>query len=138
MPANTGDAGARIDAIVAKIGGWRGEALQRARQLIVDVDPDCVEEIKWVKPSNPDGVPTWNHDGIICTGEAYKDKVKLTFADGAALDDPHGLFNASLGGNRMRAIDITEGTEFDAQAFKALIKEAVDHNKAKTAARKKR
>jgi hypothetical protein len=138
VAADTGDAGARIDAIVVKVGGWRGETLRRARQLILDAVPDCVEEIKWVKPSNPDGVPTWNRDGIICTGEVYKDKVKLTFAEGAALDDPHGLFNASLGGNKTRAIDIAEGTELDAPAFTALIEEAVDHNRAKAEARKQR
>ena len=121
-----------IDARIAALGGWRGEALARVRALIKAADPDVVEEIKWRKPSNAmSGVPTWSHGGIICTGETYKDKVKLTFARGAALDDPSGLFNASLDGNTRRAIDIREGDQLDGKAFTALIREAVAANIAK-------
>src|SRR6476620_11993515 len=101
---------------------WRGETLRRIRSLIREVDPDAVEERKWKKPSNSDGVPTWSHAGMICTGETYKDKVKLTFAKGAALADPDGLFNASLDGGTRRAIDVKEGDEIDGEAFKALIR----------------
>ena len=117
-----------IDAIVARIDDWRGPVLERMRRLIREADPEAVEEIKWRKPSNPAGVPTWSHHGIICTGETYKGKVKLTFAKGAKLHDPHGLFNGSLGGNTMRAIDIFEGEEVDSAAFKALVREAVALN----------
>ena len=121
-----------IDARIAALGGWRGEALARVRALIKAADPDVVEEIKWRKPSNAmSGVPTWSHGGIICTGETYKDKVKLTFARGAALDDASGLFNASLDGNTRRAIDIREGDQLDGKAFTALIREAVAANIAK-------
>jgi hypothetical protein len=109
-------------------GDWRAETLDRVRTLIEAADPDVVEEVKWVKPSNPAGVPTWSHDGIICTGETYKDKVKLTFARGASLDDPKGLFNASLDAGTRRAIDLREGDEIDATAFKELIRAAVDLN----------
>lgn len=130
MAADDGDAAARIDAIIDGIGDWRGEVLRRVRERIRSADPEVVEEIKWVKPTNPDGVPTWSHDGIICTGEVYKDKVKLTFAHGAALDDPSGLFNASLGGGTRRAIDIREGEEPDAAAFEALVRSAVERNAA--------
>ncbi len=111
---------------------WRGSTLARMRRLIEEADPDVVEEAKWVKPTNPDGVPTWSHDGIICTGETYKAAVKLTFMHGAALDDPTGLFNSGLAGGTRRAIDIHEGEEVDAEAFKALFRAAVDRNKAKT------
>ena len=107
---------------------WRIDTLDRMRKLINEADPDVVEEAKWVKPSNPDGVPTWSHDGIICTGEIYKTAVKLTFAKGASLSDPAGLFNSSLEGNTRRAIDIREGAKVDAKAFKALIKAAVKLN----------
>ncbi|HKC03960.1 MAG TPA: DUF1801 domain-containing protein [Sphingomicrobium sp.] len=118
-----------IDARIAALGGWRGETLARVRALIKSADPDAVEEIKWRKPSNAmSGVPTWSHAGLICTGETYKDKIKLTFAKGAALDDPAGLFNASLEGNTRRAIDIREGEAIDETAFKALIREAVVAN----------
>lgn len=110
---------------------WRVETLDRMRALILEADPDAVEEAKWVKPSNPDGVPTWSHDGIICTGEIYKAAVKLTFANGASLPDPGKLFNASLEGNTRRAIDIREGGVVDAGAFKELIRAAVDFNAAK-------
>ena len=122
-----------IDAKLATMGDWRGAALARVRRLIREADPDVVEELKWRKPSNPGGVPTWSHAGIICTGETYKDKVKLTFAQGAALDDPSGLFNASLDAGTRRAIDIREGDEIDGAAFRALIREAVAVNLAKKA-----
>src|SRR4029077_8306483 len=106
---------------------WRGDTLERMRQLIKEADPDVVEEWKWAKATNP-GTPVWSHDGIICTGEAYKAVVKLTFFKGASLDDPAKLFNSSLEGNTRRAIDIREGEEVDAGAFKALIRAAVDLN----------
>ena len=107
---------------------WRVETLGKIRELIRQADPDAIETVKWRKPSNPDGVPVWEHDGIICTGETYRDKVKLTFAQGASLDDPAGLFNASLDAGTRRAIDIREGEQVDEAAFKALIKEAVVRN----------
>jgi hypothetical protein len=110
---------------------WRQETLSRVRALIEEADPDAVEEVKWRKPSNPGGVPTWEHAGIICTGETYKDKVKLTFARGAALDDPAGLFNSSLEGNTRRAIDIGEGETIDEDAFRALVRAAVELNRSK-------
>jgi hypothetical protein len=112
---------------IADLGGWRGAALARMRALIKEADPDVVEEWKWVKATNP-GTPVWSHDGIICTGESYKNAVKLTFAKGASLKDPAGLFNASLEGSVRRAIDIHEGEEVDASAFKALVGEAVALN----------
>lgn len=111
--------------------------MSRIRTLIKEADPDVVEEVKWVKPSNPAGVPTWSHDGIICSGEIYKAKVKLTFANGAALEDPTKLFNSSMAGKTRRAIDIHEGEELDAQAFPALIREAVDFNTAQANAKPK-
>ena len=121
------------------IADWREVTLGLVRQLIHDADPDVVEEVKWRKPSNAMlGVPVWSHDGIICTGETYKDKVKLTFAKGAALDDPEALFNASLEGNARRAIDIREGEKIDASAFKALVRAAIDLNTAPGARRRKR
>ncbi|HXC75331.1 MAG TPA: DUF1801 domain-containing protein [Sphingomicrobium sp.] len=119
-----------IDAKLARLGDWRGATLARMRRLIREADPQVVEELKWRKPSNPSGVPTWSHAGILCTGEVYRDKVKLTFARGAALADPAGLFNSGLGGGTRRAIDIAEGEEVDAAAFKALIGEAVAVNLA--------
>ena len=109
---------------------WRAETLEKVRGLIREADPNVVEERKWKKPSNPAGVPTWSDHGIICTGETYKDKVKLTFARGAALEDPSGLFNSSLDGGTRRAIDIREGETIDASAFKALVKAAVAANGA--------
>lgn len=112
----------------AALPDWRGEALARIRALIHASDPDIVETVKWRKPSNPSGVPVWEHAGIVCTGETYKDKVKLTFAHGAALADPSGLFNASLDGNLRRAIDLREGEAIDADAFKTLIRAAVALN----------
>jgi hypothetical protein len=122
-----------ITKILAKVGDWRGDTLSRIRELIKAADPEVVEEIKWRKPTNPDGVPTWSHDGIICTGEMYKGKVKLTFAQGASLPDPAGLFNASLEARVGRAIDIAEDDKLDARAFKALIGEAVAHNSVASA-----
>ena len=112
---------------IADLGDWRGRTLARMRKLIKDADPDVVEEIKWVKATNP-GVPTWSHDGIICTGETYKSAVKMTFARGASLKDPARLFNSSLEGNVRRAIDIHEGEQVDESAFKALVREAVALN----------
>ena len=117
----------RIDQRIAELGDWRGETLRRMRKLIKEADPDVVEELKWVKPTNR-GTPTWSHDGIICTGETYKSVVKLTFAKGASLKDPAKLFNASLAGNTRRAIDIHEGEKVDAAAFKTLIRAAVALN----------
>jgi hypothetical protein len=117
-----------IDAKIKDLGDWRGKTLARVRALIKQSDPEVVEEVKWRKPSNPMGVPVWSHDGIICTGETYKDKVKLTFARGAALEDPAGLFNASLEGKARRAIDLDEGDEIDERAFKALVRDAVALN----------
>jgi hypothetical protein len=117
-----------IDAKIRELGDWRGETLARIRKLIKQADPEVVEEIKWRKPSNPAGVPVWSHAGIICTGETYRDKVKLTFTNGASLDDPSRLFNSSLTGNTRRAIDLHEGEEMDAEAFQALIRAAVALN----------
>jgi hypothetical protein len=110
-----------IDERIAELGDWRGETLAHVRALIKEADPDVVEEWKWRNP-------VWSHDGIVCTGESYKDKVKLTFAKGASLEDPSGLFNSSLGGNTRRALDIHEGEEVDGEALKALIREAVELN----------
>jgi hypothetical protein len=115
-----------IDARVEELGDWRGEMLARVRALIKEAVPDVVEEWKWR------GVPVWEHDGIICTGETYKSVVKLTFAKGASLEDPSGLFNSSLDGNTRRAIDIHEGEEIDAEALKGLVREAVDLNQSRS------
>lgn len=120
-----------VDAYIAALGDWRGELLGRLRGLIKEADPGVVEGVKWRKPSNPAGVPVWEHDGTICTGETYKGKVKLTFARGAALEDPTGLFNASLDGKVRRAIDLRKGDEIDAKAFKALIRAAAIMNQSK-------
>jgi hypothetical protein len=117
----------KIDTRIAELGDWRGETLGRMRKLIHEADPEVVEEWKWAKATNP-GTPVWSHDGIICTGESYKQAVKLTFMKGASLDDPTGLFNSSLDGNARRAIDIHEGEQIDAAAFKALIQAAVELN----------
>jgi hypothetical protein len=111
-----------------ELGDWREQTLARVRALILEAEPDVVETVKWRKPSNPDGVPVWELDGIICTGETYKDKVKLTFAKGAALDDPAGVFNASLDAGTRRAIDLREGDELDEVAFRELIQTAAAHN----------
>jgi hypothetical protein len=114
-----------ISGRIAELGDWRGETLSRMRKLIKKADPDVVEEWKWM------GTPVWSHDGIICTGESYKDKVKLTFAKGASLEDPARLFNSSLDGNVRRAIDIHEGKDVDASAFQALVREAITLNGSK-------
>ena len=127
-----------IDARIAVLNDWRGETLARVRTLIKKAAPGVVEEVKWRKPSNSMlGVPVWEHDGIICTGETYKDKVKLTFAKGASLEDPSGLFNSSLEGNTRRAIDFHEGDRIDEEALKALIRAAVALNTAGQATRKR-
>ena len=116
-----------ISTRIAELGNWRGETLKRMRTLIKAADPDVVEEWKWVKPTKP-GTPVWSHDGIICTGESYKNVVKLTFAKGASLKDPARLFNSSLDGNVRRAIDIHEGEDVDGSAFKTLVRQAVALN----------
>jgi hypothetical protein len=116
-------ASALISKRIAELGDWRGDALARMRKLILEADPEVVEEWKW-------GVPVWSHHGILCTGESYKRAVKLTFARGASLKDPAGLFNSSLDGNVRRAIDIGEGERVDAPAFKALLREAVASNRS--------
>ena len=118
----------RIDARIAALSDWRGETLARLRALIKEAEREVVEEVKWRKPSNPLGVPVWSHGGIICTGETYKDKVKLTFARGASLEDPSHLFNSSLEGNTRRAIDFHEGDAINEKALKALIRAAVALN----------
>lgn len=120
-----------IDAMITEITDWRGPVLGRLRDLIREAIPDVVEEIKWRKPSNPAGVPTWSHGGMICTGEVYKDKVKVTFANGAALPDPEGLFNAGFGGNTRRAIDIHEKDKVGEAAFQDLVRAAAALNGAK-------
>ena len=126
-----------IDARIKKLGDWRGEALAQVRAIIKQADPDVVEEVKWRKPSNGMlGVPVWEHDGIICTGETYKSAVKLTFAKGASLKDQSGLFNASLEGGTRRAIDIHEGAKINEKALKALIREAVELNVSARAQKK--
>jgi hypothetical protein len=122
------EASRRIDEKIQSLDDWRGLALTQVRRLIREADPDVIEEVKWVKATNPMGVPTWSHAGIICTGETYKDKVKLTFARGAALADPDRLFNSSLDGGTRRAIDIREGEDLDPDAFKALVRAAVVEN----------
>lgn len=127
----TEDASALIDARIAELGDWRGRMLARVRRIIHEADPSVVETWKWR------GVPVWEHDGILCTGETYKQVVKLTFAKGAALDDPAGLFNASLEGNVRRAIDIREGEDLDEPALKALIRAAVALNGAPRKAKRK-
>jgi hypothetical protein len=120
-----------VDERIADVGGWRGAMLGRLRGVIREADPEVVEECKWKKPSNPAGVPVWSHDGMICTGETHKSVVKMTFAKGAFLDDPAGLFNASLEGNLRRAIDFREGDKVNEKALKALIRAAVALNTSK-------
>jgi hypothetical protein len=122
------DASEEIDEKLKALPDWRGATLAKLRRLIREADPEVEEAVKWRKPSNPRGVPVWEHDGMICTGETYKDKVKLTFARGATLDDPSGLFNASLDGGTRRAIDFREDDQVDEAAFKALIRAAVALN----------
>ena len=123
-----------IDAKIARLGDWRGKTLARMRDLIHRADPDVVETVKWRKPTNPDGVPVWEHAGILCTGETYKGYVKLTFAKGALLADPSGLFNGSMNGHTMRAIDIREDDRIDDQAFTNLVHAAIafNHSRART------
>jgi len=124
------DAVRLIDEKIAALDGWRGDMLARMRELIKEAVPEVIETVKWRKPSNPQGVPVWEHHGILCTGETYRDKVKLTFARGASLDDPDGLFNASLDGGTRRAIDLREGDRIDEAAFKALVHAAAAANAA--------
>lgn len=127
-PENPSITSSRVDEKILSIGGWRAETLAEVRRLIHEAVPEIEEDCKWVKPTNPLGVPTWSCGGIICTGESYKQAVKLTFARGAFLDDPHHLFNASLDGGTRRAIDIKEGESLDAKVFKSLIQAAVAEN----------
>jgi hypothetical protein len=120
-----------IDARLEKLADWRGATLARMRRLIQQADSEVVEEVKWRKPSNSMlGIPVWSHGGMICTGEIYKDKVKLTFAKGASLEDPAGLFNSSLEGNTRRALDVREGDEIDEAAFVSLVRAAVALNES--------
>jgi len=115
------------------VGDWRTRTIDRVRTLIEEADPEAVEDVKWRKPSNPAGVPVWSHDGIICTGETYKSHVRVTFANGASLDDPNGVFNSGLEGNKMRAIVVNEGDEIDEQGFKDLVRAAVAQNTSRSA-----
>ncbi|MDP9049168.1 MAG: DUF1801 domain-containing protein [Acidobacteriota bacterium] len=133
--SNGGDASAKITKRVEELEDWRAKTLAHMRKLIHEADPDIVEERKWVKPPNPAGVPVWSHDGIVCTGETYKQVVKLTLARGASLDDPKKLFNSSLEGHVRRAIDLREGEKIDEAAFKQLIRSAVAANLAVVAER---
>jgi hypothetical protein len=119
-----------IDQRIRALGDWRGETLARVRKFILEADPAMAEEVKWIKPSNPWGDAVWSHDGIVTTGEIYKNVVKLTFARGASISDPSSLFNSSLEGNTRRAIDIHEGNKVNARAFKALVKAAVALNRS--------
>src|SRR2546421_12041146 len=126
-PVAMESASASIDERIKELGDWRGKTLAKVRQIIHKADPQILEEWKWVKPTSP-GTPVWSHDGIICTGETYKNVVKMTFLKGAALKDPSGLFNSSLEGNARRAIDIHDGEKIDEEALKALIRAAVKLN----------
>jgi hypothetical protein len=126
-PVAAESASALFDKKIKGPGDWRGQTLAKVREIIHEADPEIVEEWKWVKPTNP-GIPVWSHGGIVCTGETYKDHVKMTFAKGAGLEDPSGLFNSSLEGNVRRAIDIHEGDKVDAAALKDLIRAAVALN----------
>ena len=134
MGAATESVSAAIDEKIKELGDWRGETLAHVRQLIQEADPDIREERKWAKPKSP-GIPVWSHDGIVCTGETYKQVVKLTFARGASLPDPKKLFNSSLEGNLRRAIDLREGEKINEAAFKQLIRAAVAANSAMRAQR---
>jgi hypothetical protein len=127
MSTDKSNASGLIDERIRELGDWRGETLSRVRQIIKEADPDVVEEVKWVKPTSP-GTPVWSHNGIICTGETYKNVVKLTFFKGASLKDPAGLFNSSLDGKVRRAIDISEDDSIDEDALKNLIREAAALN----------
>ena len=129
-PAAVESGSEAIDARIKELGDWRGQTLAKVRKIIHAADPDIVEEWKWAKASSP-GTPVWSHDGIVCTGETYKNSVKMTFAKGAALKDPSGLFNSSLEGNVRRAIDIHEGETIDETALRDLIRAAVALNAAK-------
>ena len=131
MTTEDGNGSTLLDAKIAELHDWRGVLLKRLRGLIHEADPEVIEEVKWRKPSTPSGVPVWSDQGMICTGETYKDKVKLTFARGAALDDLLGLFNSSLDGGTRRAIDFREGDVIDEAAFKALIRAAVELNRSR-------
>jgi hypothetical protein len=130
MKTNVGveSASVLIDQRIKELGDWRGKMLAKVRTIVHEADPEMTEECKWIKPTNPLGVPTWSHDGIVCTGETYKNVVKVTFARGATLKDPSGLFNSSLEGNVRRAIDIHEGDKIDEAALKNLIRAAVALN----------
>jgi hypothetical protein len=131
-PQEPGSASGQIDARIHELDDWRGETLARIRALVKKADPDMVEEWKWAKATSP-GVPVWSHDGIVCTGETYKSVVKMTFAKGASLADPSGLFNSSLEGNVRRAIDFREGDEIDEKALEALVRAAVALNTSRSA-----
>ena len=131
-PQSSQSASDQIEARIHELDDWRGEMLARIRGLIREADPAVVEEWKWAKATSP-GVPVWSHDGIICTGETYKEHVKMTFAKGASLDDPSGLFNSSLDGNDRRAIDLREGDAIDEEALKALVRSAVELNTSRSA-----
>lgn len=122
------DGATLIDRRIEALADWRGETLSAVRALILEADPQIVEQTKWAKPTNTAGVPVWSHGGIVCTGEVYSDKVKLTFAHGATLPDPHGLFNAGLQSSSRRAIDLLQGDELNGEAFKALVRSAVEAN----------
>ena len=132
MPEKGKPASQLIDARIKELGDWRGRMLARLRALVKAADPEVVEEWKWVKPTNP-GTPVWSHGGMICTAETYKSMVKMTFAKGASLEDPSGLFNSSLEGNTRRAIDFHEGDKIDEKALKALVRSAVALNTARSA-----
>ena len=131
-PQNPESASEQIDARIRELGDWRGEMLSRLRALVKQADPEVVEEWKWAKATSP-GTPVWSHDGIICTGETYKSVVKMTFAKGASLEDPSGLFNSSLEGNVRRAIDFHEGDRIDEKALEALVRAAVALNTSRSA-----
>jgi hypothetical protein len=130
MPQNKAvdDASRLIDERIQELGDWRGEMLSRLRALIKQADPEVVEEVKWIKPTNPLGVAVWSHDGLICTGEIYKNVVKMTFPRGASLDDPSGLFNSCLEGSARRAIDFHKGDKVNEEALKTLVRSAVTLN----------
>src|SRR5256886_5947853 len=130
MASDKTDASKLIDKRIKELGDWRGKTLSNVRTIIKEADPDIIEEWKWVKPTNP-GTPVWSHGGIVCTGETYKNVVKMTFAKGAALEDPSGLFNSGLEGNARRAIDFFEGDKINERALKNLVRAAVDHNQIK-------
>lgn len=133
---SSSSASAEIDAMVRDLPAWQRVSFSRLRALIKQADPKVVEEVKWRKPSNPDGAPVWSHDGILCVGNVWKDHVRLTFANGGLLPDPKGVFNAALNGRYMRAVDLREGDPIDEPAVKALIRAAIAFNKASAAQRK--